>query len=66
MYQHVQSHFLDLYKLLNVKSPAQADTSVETYAFEKGAHYFGMRSVRVPASQGVAPGSMPVPVERGD
>lgn len=35
--QAAQSHFLDLCQLLDVESPAQADTSGETYAFEKGA-----------------------------
>ena len=35
--QAAQSHFLDLCRLLEVESPAEADTSGETYAFEKGA-----------------------------
>lgn len=35
--QAAQSHFLDLCRLLDVESPAEADTSGETYAFEKGA-----------------------------
>lgn len=35
--QAAQSHFIDLCRLLGVNSPAEADTSGETYAFEKGA-----------------------------
>ena len=35
--QAAQSHFLDLCQLLEVEGPADADTSGETYAFEKGA-----------------------------
>ena len=35
--QAAQSHFLDLCRLLEVDSPAEADTSGDTYAFEKGA-----------------------------
>lgn len=35
--QAAQSHFLDLCRLLEVEGPADADTSGETYAFEKGA-----------------------------